>query len=104
MMVLPIVSGVPYMPNPKPVVVGSIEWCLLQLLGLLSAVLSGMSVARWSKSNSWSSLLVVIFIVLSFSILSPIQTDSVLLLAIWIFEIPIGLLIGFSLFNRYRSK
>jgi uncharacterized integral membrane protein len=90
--------------NPEPILVGSKEWYLLQPFALLSAILSGMAVARWSKPNSWSALLVVLFIVLVFSIFSPVETDSVLNLAIWFLEVPIGLLMGFYFFNSRGCK
>jgi hypothetical protein len=104
MVAWPIISGVPYVRNPEPILVGSKEWYLLQPFALLSAILSGMAVARWSKPNSWPALLVILFIVLIFSIFSPVETDSVLNLAIWFLEVPIGLLMGFYFFNSRGCK
>ena len=104
MFVWPMISGVPYTRSLGGIVVGSREWYLMQPLGFLSAVLSGVATARWSKPNSWSALLVVLVIAVCFVLASPIQTNSILNLLIWNLEIPIGLLIGVYYYEKCRRK
>ena len=104
MLVWPMISGVPYTRSLGGIVVGSREWYLMQPLGFLSAVLSGIATARWSKPNSRSALLAVLVIAVCFVLASPIQTNSILNLLIWNLEIPIGLLMGFYFYKNRRRE
>lgn len=99
-----IISGVPYVSTDEPIVVGSSEWYLLQPLAFLSAFLSGIATARWSKTNSFSALLLVLLVTVGVTISSPIDTDSILNLAIWNLEVPVGLIFGFYFFNKRSQK
>lgn len=102
MLIWPIISGVPYISNSGPIAVGSREWYLLQPFAALSAFLSGMTTAHWSKPKSWSALLLVLIIAIGLTIASPINTNSILNLAIWNLEVPFGLILGFYFYNKYH--
>ena len=90
----PIIYGVPYVAQKGPMVIGSNEWYFFLFIALISSLICGYVAAHWSKENSWSALVALALLAVVFSAFQVPETSSLLILGIWFFGMPIGVLLG----------
>lgn len=100
-----VIYDVPYQPVNGPMDPSSGEWLASQAIGFLSWVAGGFAACRWDKVDSNRSVFIVgvLFLALMPMSSSPATTDLVRM-AIFYFEIPLALIVGFLLLRRSEPR
>lgn len=99
------IYGEPYQPVNGPMDPDSGEWLVSQAIGFLSWVAGGYAACRWDKLESKRSVMIVgvVFMVLMALGNAP-ETTELVRKAIFYFEIPSALGVGWFLFRRSEPR
>lgn len=95
------IYGVPFHSQKGALDPASGEWLAYQAIGFLSWVAGGYAACRWNKPGSNKSILITGAIYLTLVLLGDApKTIDLARIAIYYFEIPLALALGWFLFHR----